>query len=411
VFSVKADNNLLCVRKANVNTRSSCTLGGCIVAAAIILSTLKPVKCTLAASPSAEEAEVLKQLAHSRAICTTAYTWAERQQQIREGFLKGVRLWPLPDRAKVKAIVHSLRKYDGYSVENVALETLPGFYCTGNLYRPLRQEESGPAILCPHGHFIPLEPGTAGGRFREEHQVRCAHLARMGATVFSYSMVGWHDSQQHSHADSFAVVLQTWNSLRAVDYVLALPKVDSKRLGVTGASGGGTQTLHLTLAEPRVRASSPVVIVSPRAPEVGCHCERVWMMPRTNLIEMAAAIAPRPQLLISVGTDPTRDFPTNGFPFVKHFYELTGNADAATNVHFPKEEHDFGPNKRKAVYEFFAKHLKMTLIAEDPSKITIEKPNQMEVFNAKHPLPADAVQGNKAVAAAFDTLRRGDNKK
>jgi hypothetical protein len=184
----------------------------------------------------AEEAAVRQQLHQSRTKYATADAWAQRRSELRTEFLKGARLWPLPDRPPVKAIVHSRREYGDYSVENVALETLPGFYCTGNLYRPLGRKDLGPAILCPHGHFQPL------GRMREEQQIRCAHFARMGATVFSYSMVGWQDSQQTTHDDPLVLALQTWNSIRAVDYLTSLERVDPNRVGVTGASGGGTQS-------------------------------------------------------------------------------------------------------------------------------------------------------------------------
>ncbi len=188
-----------------------------------------------------QEAKVLAHMALDRATYKTPEEWIERTRIIREDFLTACDMWPIPARPPVKVISHSRREHDGYSMENVALETFPGFYCTGNLYRPLGRSEPCPAILCPHGHFIPLEPGTPGGRFREEEQQRCAHFARMGAIVFSYSMVGWQDSQQTTHLDPLVLPLQTWNSLRAVDYVLSLPNIDPKRLGVTGASGGGTR--------------------------------------------------------------------------------------------------------------------------------------------------------------------------
>ncbi len=352
----------------------------------------------------AQEAKALAHLAHDRETYKTAEAWAERTRVIREDFLKGQGLWPIPARPPVKVITHSRREHDGYSVENVALETVPGFYSVGNLYRPLGLPKPGPAILCPHGHFIPMKPGTRGGRFREEQQQRCAHFARMGATVFSYSMVGWQDSQQTTHLDRLGFPLQTWNSLRAVDYVLSLPNVDPERLGVTGASGGGTQALILALVEPRIRVCAPVVIVGLNAS--GCLCEGgVWTY--TNFPEVAAMIAPRPLLLISNGDDWTRDFPTKGFPFVEHFYELAGGKGAVKNVHLPKEGHDFGPSKRKAVYEFFALHLKMPLMAEDNRKLAFETPDQMEVFNAKHSLPAHAVKGSEAVAAAFARMIKG----
>src|SRR5215472_9335262 len=135
----------------------------------------------LSTGTTADEARALAQLERSSERYSAPERWAGRRQELRRQFLLGARMWPLPeDRPPVKAIVHGRRVHDGYSVENVALETLPGFYCTGNLYRPLGRPGRGPAILCPHGHFRPL------GRMREEHQVRCAQFARMGGTVFSY---------------------------------------------------------------------------------------------------------------------------------------------------------------------------------------------------------------------------------
>ncbi len=311
------------------------------------------------------------------------------------------------------AIINELRTYKDYSVENVALETFPGFYCTGNLYRPVGRKDLGPVILCPHGHFRPL------GRFRESQQIRCAHLARMGATVFSYSMVGYQDSTQTTHDDPQVLALQTWNSLRVVDFLTSQPRVDSTRVGVTGASGGGTQAMFLALIDDRVTAVAPVVIIYPWTEDQGCLCEGglpIMKVAQTNAIELAAACAPKPQLLISAGGDSTKDFPTVGFPFMQQMYALSGARNAVTNVHLPEEAHDFGPSKRKAVYEFFAKHLRMAgnefaapekavvgndkPLPEDLTRITIEPPERMQVFSADHPRPANALQGSKAIDAA-----------
>lgn len=377
------------------------------VVAAVGLSMLCPLV-------AADEAAILRQLEESRSKYATAGAWAARRQELRTEFLKGARLWPLPPRPPVAAIVHSRREYGDYSVENVAIETLPGFYCTGNLYRPLGRKGLSPIVLCPHGHFRPL------GRFREEQQIRAAHLARMGATVFSYSMVGWQDSRQTTHDDPLVLALQTWNSIRAVDYLTSLPRVDAQRIGVTGASGGGTQSLFLTLVDDRIKVSAPVVIVYPWAAPQGCRCEGgmpVMQAARTNAVELAAAAAPRPQLLISVGgNDPTRNFPQAGLPFIRHMYGMAGGAQNLRSVHLADEAHDFGPTKRKLVYEFLAAHLPIEpdpFVApdkrqsappwiEDLTKTKIETPQQMEVFNAAHPLPPHALSGSEAIAAAFD---------
>lgn len=170
----------------------------------------------------------------------------------------------------------------GNSVENVAIESMPGFFCTGNLYRPLKQDKPGPGVLCPHGHFRPM------GRFREEHQMRCAHLARMGATVFAYSMVGWNDSRQTSRRDPFVLALQTLNGIAAIDFLSVMPEVAPARIGATGASGGGSQTFFLALVDERVTASCPVGIVYPWAAPLGCLCEGgmpVMQVADTNAIE------------------------------------------------------------------------------------------------------------------------------
>lgn len=378
-----------------------------------ILSALAALLATAAPSAYAQQRVVEKQLESSRQLYTTSEQWAERRTELRAGFLRGAGLWPLPDRPAVNVIAHSRRERDGYSVENVALETMPGFYCTGNLYRPLEQGESGeqvqpgPGILCPHGHFRPL------GRFRENHQIRCAHFARMGATVFSYSMVGWQDSTQTTHNDPLVLALQTWNSLRALDFLAQLKQVDPQRLGITGASGGGTQTFFLAALDDRVRASAPLVIIYPWTAPEGCLCEGglpVMQATQTNAIELAASIAPRAQLIISVGApDPTKDFPKFGFPFIQHVYETHRRGDQAELLHLATEKHDFGPSKRNAVYAFFAKHLQMWPRPEVSATISIETPEVMEVFSATHPRPAHAVQGSAEVAKAFAALSRPES--
>jgi putative membrane-bound dehydrogenase-like protein len=356
----------------------------------------------LTGSATADEARALAQLTRAREAYRTPESWADRREEIRRQFLLGARLWPLPEnRPTPRAIVHSRRLHDGYAVENVAIETLPGFYCTGNLYRPRKPAKPTPIILCPHGHFQPL------GRYRAEHQVRCAHLARMGATVFSYSMVGWQDSRQTTHDDPLTLALQTWNSLRAVDYLVSLPGVDPRRIGVTGASGGGSQSLYLALVDDRVKAVAPVVILYPWTEDQGCNCEGglpVMKGAETNAIELAAALAPRRQLIVTVGRDTTRTFPEAGFPFVRAMYGLAGAEGAVENVHLPDEEHDYGPSKRRAAYRFFTESLGLEELDEERETIPIEAPEALAVFDERHPPPEGAIQGSGAVALAFASI-------
>ena len=325
---------------------------------------------------------VAGQLARSAAKFTTDEEWAERRAELREVFLKGANLWPYPEKTPLNPIIHSRRKYDGYSVENIALEARPGFYVTGNVYRPANLRKPVPAILCPHGHF-------PDGRYRPDQQIRCVNFARMGAIVFSYSMAGYNDSAQVKHKGSMLLSLQTWSSVRIIDYLLNLDEIDPNRIGVTGASGGGTQTLFIALIDERVKVSAPVVIIYHWTAGVDCcECEgrgtATMEASQTNAIELAAAVSPRPQLIVSAGNDLTKDFPDLGFPFIRHVYEIHGESDSVECAHFPDEGHDYGPSKRKAVYDFFARHLDMEAAREGIKTITLEKPEQMAVFDKVH---------------------------
>ncbi len=350
--------------------------------------------------------EVLVRLQAAREELPDPIAWAARRAEIKEGFLRAAGMWPLPTRKPPAVIRHSRREYGDYSVENIALATLPGLYLTGNLYRPLSPSKAMPIVLCPHGHYRPH------GRLRPDQQYRCAQLARMGAMVLSYSMVGWDDSRQTTHDDPNVLALQTWNSVRAIDWLVMQPGVDPYQVAVTGSSGGGTQSLYVALVDERVKVCVPVVIVYPWSGPEGCKCEGglpVLETSGSNIIEASASLAPRPQLIISVGRasadnpaqDPTHDFPQVGLPFVQHVYRLHDAADALESVHLANEGHDYGPAKRGPMYAFLAKHLGLTIIAEDPAAITIEPAEALVVFDGEHPLPEGAIEGPAASAAAL----------
>lgn len=271
---------------------------------------------------------------------------------------------PASSRGPLRTIVHQTRRYDGYVVEDVSFESFDGTRVSGNLYRPAAGAGPFAGVLCPHGHF-----GATGddpeGRFRRDMQVRCATLARMGAVVFAYDMVGWGESDVVGHDSPASLPLQTWNSIRAVDYLCSRGDVDPGRLAITGASGGGTQTFLLTALDPRIDASVPVVMVSSHF-FGGCECETGLPIHsgggvETGNVEIAAMAAPRPMLLVSCGGDWTSRTPEIEYPFARDVYGAFGAEDRVANAHFPSEGHDYGPSKRRAMYAFLAEHLSLDI--------------------------------------------------
>ncbi|MGB5436160.1 MAG: acetylxylan esterase [Maribacter sp.] len=333
-------------------------------------------------------------------------SWEKRAKQIKQGIIEGMQLDKMPEiTGNFKEVISNKKVMDGYTVENIAIESFPGFYITGNLYKPIGNTEIYAAILSPHGHM-------KNKRFTHYVQKRCAVLARMGAIVFAYDMVGYGESDQVNHEIPIALLLQTWNSRRVLEYLLSLPGVDPERIGMTGASGGGTQTFILTAIDDRIKVSTPVVQVSAHF-FGGCVCESGMPIHKsenhqTNNVEIAALCAPRPLLLVSDGNDWTRNTPRIEYPYLQKVYALYTAEHNVENVHLPLEKHDYGFSKRAAVYNFFSHHLKLNsdiIPYDDGYKedfVTVLPPEELKVFNKNNPKPDNLLQGYEAVMKYLD---------
>jgi len=328
-------------------------------------------------------------------------SWEKRAAQIRSGIIDGMKLSTMPKiSGHFNPIVTHHRDMDGYTVENIAIESFPGFYITGNLYKPSKKQTKYAAILSPHGHGVDK-------RFTEETQKRCAVFARMGAIVFTYDMVGTGECLQVNHKMPIALLLQTWNSRRVLEYLLSQSDVDPNRIGMTGYSGGGTQTFILTAIDDRIKIAAPVTQVSAHF-FGGCVCESGMPIHKqanfqTNNVEIAALCAPRPLLIVSDGGDWTKNTPDVEYPYIRKVYAAYKAEDRVSNAHFAAEGHDYGYSKRAAVYKFFTPYLQLddkNIASNGGYKedfVTILKKDELMVFDKTVQLPANSLQGDEAV--------------
>lgn len=342
----------------------------------------------------------------------TAAEWKKRAEFLRLQARVGLGLWPMPTPAALNAVMHGRVERDDYTVEKVYFESLPGHFVTGNLYRPKSgNRKPGPAVLCPYGHW----PGgrfnrTSHGNFVAQRkkgqerydpagcyplQARCVHLARMGCVVFMYDMVGYADSVQIPHktaGDPRHLIniagLQTWNSMRAFDFLAGLDDVNPKRIAVTGASGGGMQTLLLFTVDPRPVVGVPVVSVF--VSRKGAPCTYgPYMRIDEGTIALAALAAPRPLCVINAGGDWTSKFMTHGYPRLKELYRTLDIEERFDGKLFEENPHNYNILSREYMYAFVKKHLKLddsAPVAERDFKPLTKK--EMTVWDDKHPRPS-----------------------
>jgi hypothetical protein len=365
----------------------------------------------------------------------TPATWAARRQEIRERVLLAAGLFPLPTKTPLNAVVHGRVERDDYTIDRVFFESFPGHYVTGNLYLPKTPPPGGrmPGILSPHGHWTngrfmdvgekpaDMKQQLAIGAERWESgarsplHARCVQLARMGCAVFFYDMLGYADSVQiRDHRSNrrpelngktpgtFGLSspmadlrlqsnfgLQTWNSLRALDFLLTVAGVDPSRLAITGESGGGTQTLMLAAIDDRLAAAFPCVMTS-TAMQGGCTCENAcYLRINQGNIDIAAAFAPKP-MGMTAANDWTKELEKKGFPDLKRVWTKLGRPDnvmATFNVHWL---HNYNHVSRTTMYGFVNQHFKLGLgtpVLE--REFVVPTTAELTVWTGAYPKPSD----------------------
>jgi dienelactone hydrolase len=359
---------------------------------------------------------------------TSLGEWEKRKEYVRRQILVAGGLWPAPTKTPLNPVIHSKIDRDEYTIEKVYFESVPGFFVTGNLYRPKNLKGKVPGVLFAHGHrkdarhhldtdqHVRQEIAAGAERFESgghsSFQSLCVQVARMGCVVWQWDMLGDSDSiqlsrelvhgfkkqrpemntaenwglyspQAEAHAQNI-MGLQTWNSVRSLDFLLSLPEVDPQRVAMTGASGGGTQTMLLSAIDDRVKLSFPVVMVS-TAMQGGCTCENASLLRvNTGNVEFAALFAPKP-LGMNSANDWTKEMATKGFPELQSLYAAYHAKDKVFLVrgeHFP---HNYNAVTRSAFYTFLNKHFMLgqtpPVIERDFEPLT---PEQLTVWDASH---------------------------
>ncbi|MFB3902509.1 MAG: alpha/beta hydrolase family protein [Acidobacteriota bacterium] len=320
--------------------------------------------------------------------------WNSRAAWVRRHLLVSAGLWPLPERTPLRPVITGRVERAGYSVEKVRLESFPGFYVFGNLYRP---SGSGPfpGVLSAHGHW-------AEGRFENTGLAsvpgRAINLALQGYVVFSYSMLGFNEGRlqieheiQGTREELWGISslgLQLWNSMRALDFLAGLPDVDPKRIGMTGGSGGATQTIFLAAVDDRVQVTAPVNALALQF-QGSCSCENAPNLRiEVSNLELAGLTAPRPMLIVSTAGDWTRDTPAVEYPALRRLYGLFGPDRRVGNAHF-NYPHNFNQDSREAVYDWFARWLQPgRTLATREAPFQVEERKDLVVCTQ---LPAGAV--------------------
>jgi len=328
--------------------------------------------------------------------------WEAHKQKLRAQILFAAGLIPSPKKNPLNPVIFGRIEHSDYTIEKVYIETLPGYYLCGNLYRPHGRAGKFPGVLAPHGHW---DYG------RLEHQplnsipLRGINLAKQGYVAFAYDMVGYDDTIQTPHDFGSPreqlwgfgpLGLQLWNSIRALDFLESLPDVDPERLAVTGESGGGTQTFLLAAVDDRVKFDAPVNMIS-AIMQGGGQCENApGLRFDTFNVEIGAMMAPRPMLMVSATGDWTKNTPREEYPAVRSIYELYDRAAELEMVQIDAP-HNYNQASREAMYGFFGKRIlgEATDVKEGRG-VHVEKLQDMLVWQNR-PLPKNALTYDQLV--------------
>ena len=308
----------------------------------------------------------------------TPVDWQHRKEEIKARLQEVI--GPFPEKTPLNAVVTGKLKGDGFTVEKIIYESMPGYKVTTALFLPKGKKKNLPAIIYCSGH-------TVNGFRSDTYQHIIINLVKKGFAVLAFDPVGQGERLQyfdekigkskfgatHEHSypgaqlfinGSSAARYFIWDGIRSVDYLLTRKDIDPERIGITGRSGGGTQSAYIAAFDNRIKASAPECYITSleylwksRGPQDAEQNIPYSIANGLDFADLLVAHAPKPAMMITT----TRDFfsiqgARETYTEVKKAYESMGKGD---NFSMAEDDdvHTSTRKNREAMYAFFRKHL------------------------------------------------------
>ena len=299
-------------------------------------------------------------------------TWNEKRANKYDQFVEMVSLSDMPlneTRTAPKVTITGTIQMDGYRIQKLYYESLPGLYVPANLYIPDNITEPTAAIVYVCGHtrtqkvsyqthphkfaklgFVCLIPETIQyGEVEGEHWGCYAN--------------GWFNWYSKGYTPAG---VEVWNAIRGLDLLAAMPEVDADKMGSTGISGGGAISWFLGAVDERVKAVAPVCgistldgHISTRTIDGHCDCMMAINTYGWDTKDIGALIAPRPLLIAQADRDGLNQIESvkKVYHDLKSFYQQLGVPENISFIETPGG-HSYHQDSRELIFSFFMKHLK-----------------------------------------------------
>ncbi len=348
--------------------------------------------------------------------------FAERKQSLRSKLLKAYGFDPMPERTPLNARTVGRIEYPQYVLEKIVYEAWPGIPVSAHLYLP--KDASAPHSLSNHDKLLPCVLYTCGhwyhGKTEPGPRSFCVGMAHKGNAVLIYDPMGQGERfAEGEHGHRFPILaglsqegFMVWESMRAIDYIETRPEIDPKRIGMTGASGGGLNTIFTAAIEDRLAASAPVCYPVTYTDFLCAMAGRNWnggldlcnqvpgVITFARTSDLMACIAPKPVLQISAEEDV--DFPIAGARQTAHeVSEIYGDLKASDAFKYVEAEapHGYDKTMREAAYGFFLK----ALANQGDGSPSPEPPMELETWDDPK-LRCFADGGNRLAGPLLETL-------